>query len=78
MEEEGRIMIKKFKKWLFENFLPAYCKEKLIEENKKLNDEINELKVIIVEREAYIRGLESGIHSSKKILINNYNDKNGG
>lgn len=63
--------MKKFKKWLFEKFLPRYCKEKLIEDNKKLTEEIEELKKIIIERDAYIRGLEKGIKiNNKKIIIN--------
>lgn len=58
-------MIKKFKQWVINTFLPAYAKEiyaEIKEENKQLRHEL-ELK------EAYIDGLEMGLRKIK--IINN-------
>lgn len=63
--------MRKFKHWLFNKFLPAWCKESLMEENKRLiaanaaqKQEINQLN-------AYISGLEAALRVRNKIIINN-------
>ena len=35
--------MKKFKRWLIEKFLPTYCRNELLEENKRLANKIAEL-----------------------------------
>lgn len=61
----------KFKKWLINEFLPAWAKDSVIEENRRLQSEIVRLQATIAERDAYIDGLERGIRSQRRIIINN-------
>lgn len=60
----------KFKKWLIGEFLPAWAKDSVLEENRRLQSEIARLRAIIAERDAYIDGLERGIRSQRRIIIN--------
>lgn len=62
--------MKKFRSWLINQFLPAWAKESVYEENKRLQAEIIRLKAAIAERDAYISGLERGIRSQRRIVIN--------
>lgn len=64
----------KIKQWLLYKFLPAYCKEKLIEENGRLVKENEELKAENRILEAYIDGLETGMKALKRIQIINKGD----
>lgn len=61
----------KFKQWFFNKYLPAYCKEKLTEENEDLRKKVQELKAEKNELEAYISGLQRGLRAVKKIQIVN-------
>ena len=61
--------MKKFKNWLY-SFLPVWAKDTLLSENKKLKSEIEKLKSEIETQNAYIDGLENGIRSQRKIVIN--------
>lgn len=61
--------MKKFKKWLFERFLPAYCKENMLETNDKLVALIAEQKAEIDRLQAYISGLERAMRT--RITIKN-------
>ena len=63
-------MIKKFKKWLISELLPAYAKDTLLREAEKLAAENAEPKHKIAERDAYIEGLERGIRNQRRIIIN--------
>lgn len=63
--------MKKIKEWLFARFLPAYCKERLTEDNKKLSGRVIELQQENRELRAYIEGLEQGIRALRKIKIVN-------
>lgn len=68
-------MIKKFKNWLINNwlinnFLPIWAREQMIEENRKLMEENLKLKGQIERLNAYIDGLETGIKSQRRIVIN--------
>lgn len=62
--------MKKFKHWLINKFLPAWAKETLLEENKKLEAENKRLRQEKAELNAYINGLESGIRVLRRITIN--------
>ena len=62
--------MKKFKKWLIIEFLPAWAKDSVLEENRRLQSEIVRLQATIAERDAYIDGLERGIRSQRRIIIN--------
>ena len=47
--------MKKFKRWLIERFLPTYCRNELLEENKRLANKIAELTAFIVWMESALR-----------------------
>lgn len=62
----------KIKRWFFEKYLPAYCREKLTEENDNLRKELQEAKAKNNELKAYINGMQIGLKAVKKIqIINN-------
>lgn len=63
-------MIKKFKRWLIERILPVWARAALIAEIDVLKRENEELRHEIERQSSYIRGLESGIRSQRRIVIN--------
>ena len=62
--------MRKFRSWIINKFLPAWAKEFVYQENERLRDEIIRLNSAIAERDAYIDGLERGIRSQRRIIIN--------
>lgn len=64
-------MIRRFKDWLMLTFLPEWAKARVYEQNGALKKENAELHVRIRELNAYIDGLEAGIHAQRRIIINN-------
>lgn len=63
--------MRQFKKWLYNKFLPAWCKESLIEDNKRLLAANAAQKQEIERLTAYINGMEAAIRTRNKIIINN-------
>ena len=63
-------MIKKFRHWLIERFLPVYLRESLLEENRRLEEKNRVLKGQNERLLAYIDGLENGIKAQRRIVIN--------
>lgn len=63
--------MKKFRRWLIDHFLPVYLKEELLKENDRLRDKIREQDVHFKQLNAYIDGLEYGLRSQRRIVINN-------
>ena len=63
--------MRKFKRWLYDKFLPDYCRAELQDENKRLLALIQRQKQEIDQLNAYINGLESGIRSQRRIVIRN-------
>lgn len=61
----------KFKKWLINKFLPAYCREELTAENARLTKENSKQAQEIDRLNAYIDGLEFGMRSRSRIVIKN-------
>ena len=61
----------KFKKWLTERYLPAYAKETILEDNKRLAEAVKAQAQKIRELEAYIDGIQSTTKALRKIIINN-------
>ena len=55
------------KRWLLENFLPMWAKESVLRDNQALKRQIRELEQQLQLCNAYIRGLESGLRSAKRI-----------
>lgn len=64
----------KIKMWIIEKYLPSYAKESMTEELRSLNLEIDDLRRENERLRAYIAGLERGVRSQKKIVINNAED----
>lgn len=69
-------MIRKIKQWLYDRFLPMWAKETVLAENRQLRKEIKELEQKNRELEAYINGLNAGIRSLRRIVINNSGKEN--
>lgn len=63
-------MLKKFKNWLCNHFLPMWAKETVLADNKNLQAENRRLKEELSQKEAYIDGLMAGIKSQRRIVIN--------
>ena len=63
--------MRKFKKWLYERFLPAYCKEGLMDENRHLASTVAEQRQEIDRLNAYISGLENAMRAQRRITIRN-------
>ena len=64
-------MIKKIKKWLFDRFLPVWMKETLLADYRSSLKENEDLRKELAIKNAYITGLETGIKSVRRIVINN-------
>lgn len=62
--------MRKFKHWLINKILPIWAKQELLRENQHLLSKIAELQAKLNEQAAYIDGLEAGIRSQRKIVIN--------
>ena len=62
-------MIKKFKRWLIEKFLPVYAKQELLEAYEKEKARNAELVQKIERLNAYIDGMESGQNALRRIVI---------
>lgn len=62
--------MKKIKNWLCNRFLPMWMKETVLQENKRLQAENEKLLVLLAEKDAYIDGLQSGIKSLRRVVIN--------
>ena len=67
--------MKKFKRWLIEKFLPTYCRNELLEENKRLKDRIAELQAKNDRLNAYIDGMESALRYQKITIRNEVTDR---
>ena len=62
-------MMKKFKRWLIDTFLPAYAKQELLETYEKERARNAELVQEIERLNAYTDGLEAGIKAQRRIII---------
>ena len=57
--------MKKFKRWLIEKFLPTYCRNEMLEENKRLANKIAELQAKNDRLNAYIDGMNQPCDTRK-------------
>ncbi len=55
------------KKWLMERFLPMWAKESVLRDNRALRRQVRLLEQALEKQRAYIRGLEKGLRSAKKL-----------
>ena len=62
--------MKRLKRWLIERILPVWARAQLLSEIDKLNEQIEKLRLEIMRKDAYIDGLEDGIRSQRRIVIN--------
>lgn len=60
----------RFKQWLYNRFLPAWCKDDLISANTHLTAVIVEQKQTICRLNAYIDGFETAARLQRRITIN--------
>lgn len=63
--------MKKLKEWLINRFLPAWAKDSVYKENAALKMQVAKLEQEIAQLSAYIDGLEAGMRTQRRIVINN-------
>lgn len=63
--------MRKFRKWLLEKFLPAWAKDSVYAENKRLLAQLERQAQDMRKLNAYIDGLETALRSMRRIVINN-------
>lgn len=61
----------KFRRWLLRRFLPAWAKDSVYRENAALRDKLERQEQEIRRLSAYIDGMESGLRSMRRIVIQN-------
>lgn len=62
--------MKKIKNWFLNRFLPMWAKETVLEDNRRLQLEVDRLNRKLETQEAYIDGLVAGMKSQRRIVIN--------
>ena len=63
--------MRRFRKWLLEKFLPAWAKDSVYEDNKRLLAQLERQKQEIRELNVYIDGMEIAMRTARRIVINN-------
>ena len=61
----------RFKRWLYHKFLPAWCRDDLLEANAALLAANAEQQQEIDRLRAYIRGLETAMRNQRRIIVKN-------
>ena len=62
--------MRKIKNWLYTRFLPMWAKETVLADNRRLMQEVEDLRSQLDKKNAYIAGLEEGIRAQRRIIIN--------
>ena len=60
------------RKWLIEHFLPMWAKQTVLADNRALLRKNRELQRENRELHAYIRGLENGLQTVRRVTIHNH------
>ena len=60
----------KFKRWLIERFLPVWCREELLTENRRLRERVQLQAAEIDRLNAYVDGVRDAIRRQPRITIN--------
>lgn len=68
-------MLKRIKSWFLERFLPMWAKETVFTENKRLMQRVSELQQKLEKQNAYIEGLEAGMKSHRRVIVNTYSEE---
>lgn len=63
--------MRRLKNWLYSRFLPMWLKESLLADYRSALKEIEDLRKELAVKNSYITGLETGIKSVRRIVINN-------
>ena len=63
-------ILKKIKEWFLNHFLPMWAKETVLEDNKRLQNEVEALREELDRKNAYINGMMTGVKSLRRIVIN--------
>ena len=62
--------MKKLREYLINRFLPAWCREELLEENKKLRQKVERQAAEIDRLNAYIDGVTDALLRQPRIIVN--------
>lgn len=62
--------MKKLREYLINRFLPAWCREELLEENKKLRQKVERQAAEIDRLNAYIDGVTDAMRRQPRIIVN--------
>ena len=62
--------MKKLRESLINRFLPAWCREELLEENKKLRQKVERQAAEIDRLNAYIDGVTDALRRQPRIIVN--------
>lgn len=60
----------KFKAWFFGRFLPAWCRESLLDDNTRLAAKVRAQSQEIARLNAYIDGMHAALRRQPRITIN--------
>lgn len=63
--------MKRLNRWLIEQVLPVWAKAELLRQIADLEEKVLDQEMRIRELNAYATGLEMGLRSQRKIIINN-------
>ena len=63
--------MRRFKEWLLETFLPAWAKDSVYRENRRLRGQIERQQQELRELNAYIDGLETALRATRRQIIIN-------
>lgn len=59
----------KFKKWLYERYIPAYLRDDLMEANERLQKKVDAQAAEIDRLNAYIDGMQDAMIRQSRIII---------
>ena len=59
----------KIKRWLYKRFLPAWCRDDLMEANRRLQKKVDEQAREIERLNAYIDGMQDAMIRQSRIII---------
>ena len=62
-------MISKIKTWLYERYLPAWCRDDLMEANTRLRKQVADQAQEIERLNAYIDGMQDAMIRQSRIII---------
>lgn len=68
-------ILKRIKNWFLNRFLPMWAKETVLKDNRKLSQEVEDLRNELAQKNAYINGLVAGTKSLRRIVINTTEEK---